>query len=137
MEVQAQPSPILLGQSLTNPVPLVFSGPFDAITGEPAQRLGSSTYGSLEAALIEAVLRPGEFRVRAAGVQLPASALLGPARALTGPALENLVRRELADLLGAIGSELEPALAALGIQLGYADFRVYSVTDAQPMLFLR
>lgn len=137
LSVVSQPAPILLGQTLSNPVPLVFRGPFDAETGEPAQRLGSSSYSSLAGALESVVLSPADLQLSVAGVQLPVEGLLGVGGAVVGPALENLVRGELAGVLAQVGNQLEPVLGALGIQLGYADFRVYAITDAQPALFLR
>lgn len=137
LSIQAQPSPLVLGQSLNNPVPLRFVGPFDAETGDPAQTLGTPTYASLADALTSAVLSPTDLRISVAGLQIPTGGLLGLGNTLTNAAVENLIRSELAGVLGQVGNQLEPLLEALGVQLGYADFRVYSVTDAQPALFLR
>lgn len=136
VNITAQPAPLQLGQAMLNPVTIPFTGPFDVATGEPSERVGSPVYGSLQSALQSAVTGP-DLQMQVLGVQLPTSGLFGVTDAITGVAVESLVRGRLSEVLGLVGDQLQPTLGALGVQLGYADFRVYSLTNAQPKLFLR
>ncbi len=113
------------------------------LTGDPAQSHPPNSDLRLAQALTSAVsdlqLDLSQTNVTIAGVALDlglannlVSSLVGPGGALAGV---------LNPLLGGLGGSLEgllnPLLDGLGVQVGYADYRVFDVTDGQPVLFER
>lgn len=143
LRLNAQPAPLKLGSPLANPVPLVFSGPFDAIAGDPPQRVDTGAITSL-AGLVVSLSQSPDINVELGGIPLPINPLLGVAGTLLGPAggvLDPITGPVLGPLLApalvAVAQRIEAALPLLGVQLGYADFRVYELLDSRPELFLR
>lgn len=128
----------------TDDLTFILNDEHNRLTGDPSQAYPPNSDLRLAQALTSAVsnlqLDLSQTSVSIAGVPLdlaPANNLVNALLGGGGGALPSILN----PLLGGLGSSLEgllnPLLDGLGVEVGYADYRVFDVTDGQPVLFQR
>ena len=137
-------APIELGSATPGPdLMFVLDDGHNRLTGEPAQRDPAGSAPALADALDQALDNLSvSVDTSLTILNLQALGLVGATvNGLLNTLVADVVAARLNPVLQAVIPGLEPAIAALlqdlGVQLAYADYRVFDVTDGQPVLYER